>query len=420
MSWIAVRLRAAAGVSVLALLAAGCHGAADVSDRPVKPEGDAGAWQIDYRSPAPDSELNGLVAVSADEAWAVGSTGRPDRRRGSLLHYAAGRWSPAPLPVELRSDPELQAAASGSRDLWIYHREPTPFPPTEGDAGRRDPSCSDGPEQSDGRPSRPVMRWDGARWRRTAVPFLITALRVLSPHQAWAVDCQGVLWHWDGRRWQRTALPVWVGALDASSPDDVWAVGMGMPPDPPNQFAAMHYDGHSWQRTRLPEHRFSRNGTLPGETSTLGYVRALAADDVWVLGEHTWEPEDEAAVDPPFEYFFLHWDGHRWKRAAYPPRAAHSAAIQPVASDGSGGLVLGAWLRRTPTGRYLGIDAPPQVEGWTNTGVEPAGRQWLLLSDLALAPGTHTLFGAGALLSHGRGTNSGSRAVIVRYQAGTS
>ncbi len=135
---------------------------------------------------------------------------------------------------------------------------------------------------------------------------------------------------------------------------------------------------------------------LPGETSTLGYVRALAADDVRALGEHAWILEDETSADPPFEYFFLRWDGHRWQRAAYPPRAAHSAVIQPVAPGGSGGLVLGAWLRRTPTGRYRGIDAPPRVEGWTDTGVEPKRRQWLALPDLALAPGTHTLFGAGA------------------------
>ncbi|WP_431962485.1 hypothetical protein [Actinacidiphila sp. bgisy160] len=368
----------------------------------------------------PDSGLNSLVTVSADEAWAVGSMGKPDHRRGSLLHYAAGRWSPAQLPVELRGDPELKAAASGPHDLWIYRRESMPYPPFEVEARRRYPPPSEGPEQPDGGRPRPAMRWDGKRWHRIPVPFRIATLRVLSSRDAWAVDCLGVLWHWDGRRWQRTELPVRVRDLDASSPDNVWAVGMRMALTPPYQVMAMHYDGHSWERTGLPEHRFTRNGALPGETSTLGYVRVLAADDVWALGAHTWEPEDEAPTDPPFEHFLMHWDGHRWKSSAYPPRAAHDAVIQPVAPDGSGGLVLGAWLRHTPTGRYLGIDAPPRVEGWTNTGVEPSKRQWLSVSDLAAAPGTHTLFGAGTLLSPEGTANSGSRAVIVRYRAGAA
>jgi hypothetical protein len=259
------------------------------------------------------------------------------------------------------------------------------------------------------------MRWDGNHWHRTAAPYPITTLRVLSPRDAWAVDCQGALQHWDGRRWQRTALPIWVCDLDASSPDDVWAVGTRVPSAAPNQLAAMRYDGHGWQQTLLPEHRFTRNGTLPGEISTLDHVRVLAADDVWAVGAHTWEPEDEEPTDPPFEDFFLHWDGHRWKSAPYPPSPAFGSAIQPVVPDGSGGLVLGAWLRRTAAGRYLGIDAPSGVEGWTATEAKPLRRQWLWLTDLAAAPGTHTLFGVGALVSHERST-----AVVVRYRAGVS
>ncbi|WP_333736054.1 hypothetical protein [Streptomyces sp. IBSBF 2806] len=155
----------------------------------------------------PCSQLNGLVTVSADEGWAVGSTGEPARRRGGLLHRAAGRRSPAPWPVELRGDPDQEVVASGSHDVWIRHREPAPFPPAEGEAVRQDPPLPDSPERSDGRPTRPVMRWEGERRHRTAVPFSITALRVPSPHDVRAVDGQGALWHRDGRRRQRTAPP---------------------------------------------------------------------------------------------------------------------------------------------------------------------------------------------------------------------
>ncbi|WP_041818765.1 hypothetical protein [Streptomyces davaonensis] len=358
MSRLPLGLRAAAAVLGLTLLAAGCSSGPDLSDRSIKPRGDGGAWQIDYRSPVSDSGLNGLVAVSAEEAWAVGRTGKSNHERGSLLHYTAGNWSSVPLPVELRGEPELRVAASGPQDVWIYRREPTSVPQTEVEARRQRSSPAQGAEQPDGRRPSPAMRWDGKRWHRMAAPFPIATLRVLSPRNAWAVDCEGDLWHWDGRHWQRTRLPIWVRDLDASSPDNVWAVGMRVPATPPYQFAAMHYDGHSWQQTRLPEHRFTQNGMLPGETSTLGYVRVLAADDVWALGAHTWDPEDEAPTDPPFERFLLHWDGHRWKSVAYPPRTAYDDVLQPVAPDGSGGLVLGTWLRRTATGRYLGIDAP--------------------------------------------------------------
>ncbi|MCQ9133115.1 hypothetical protein [Streptomyces hilarionis] len=412
--------RAAAALLALALAlpVAGCdRGGSGSSDGPDKPKGNAGAWHIDYRSPEPDAELNGLTAVSADEAWAVGSIGKPDHRnRSLLLHRVGGRWSPVQPPAELRRDPQLQAAASGPHDVWIHHQDPAPLPPTEATADRRYRPLPDGADGPDGPSPLPVMRWDGERWRRIPVPFPITTLRVVSPRRAWAVDDHGALWGWDGRTWKRTGLPLWVGALDASSPDDVWAVGTRLTTDPPNQVAALHYDGRRWRQTRLPEYRFARDRVLPGETSTLGYVRALAADDVWALGSHTWEPEDETATDPPFEHFFLHWDGRRWQRAPHPPAAAHSAAVQPLASDGAGGLVLGAWLRRTSAGRYLGIDAPPGVEGWTETKVKPSERQWLSLSGLALAPGTHTLFGAGALLSHEGSTDRDSRAVVVSYR----
>ncbi|MGW2820355.1 hypothetical protein ACWC24_05035 [Streptomyces sp. NPDC001443] len=164
----------------------------------------------------------------------------------------------------------------------------------------------------------------------------LDSLVAVSADEAWAVDDQGVLWHWDGSRRRRTWLPIRVVDLDAASPDNVWAVGTRMPRRPPNQLAAMRYDGHGWQQTRLPEHRFTRNGMLPGEIGTIDYVRVLAAGDVWARGAHTWQPEEEEATDPP------------------------------------------------------------QVEDWTEADVDPVKRQWLSLSEPAVMPGTPPFSGPGA------------------------
>src|SRR5258705_6948966 len=81
--------------------------------------------------------------------------------------------------------------------------------------------------------------------------------------------------HWDGTRWRAVAQPIPIGALAdvaAIAADDVWAVGND------NLVAVTEYwDGSAWTVVPAP----SPTGAL------LSSVTALAPNDVWSAGQYS-------------------------------------------------------------------------------------------------------------------------------------
>ena len=113
------------------------------------------------------------------------------------------------------------------------------------------------------------------------------------------------------------------------SGDDVWAVGFRETGSdgPMSQPAAMHWDGEDWKQAETPEYHFP-DPAPPEETASLDSVAAVSGDEVWAVGNHTFN-HGEGGPEPEEEKILLRWDGGKWKKA---PAAAADKATAETAS----------------------------------------------------------------------------------------
>jgi hypothetical protein len=373
---------------------------------------DSSRWRLDYVSASRDADVFDIAAVSKDEGWALSTEKRKDDSEDSfLLHRKGATWRHAELPTPLRSEGGTlaggQLEASGPDNVWLF-----------GDVGK------------DG--GAGALRWDGHRWRRTAVDFYARDVEVVAPDDVWALDASSdgpVAHHWDGTRWTEHPLPTdYVGWLSASGPDDVWAVGDARE-DPSDedvrhrrQPAIVHFDGKKWRQVTTPEYHSPK--PKPQEKAILTEVVALSRDDAWAFGLHGYTGETGSQeFDTAFA---LHWDGSRWRKA---PKALDSSGetsrhlAVSATGDGAGGLVLGSMLgseqHRATDGTRRVIKDPEPVAGRSGKITEEDRRQHFQLHDLQLVPGTRTVWAVGAVgIPLYRGDASFGRGAIVSYSTG--
>jgi hypothetical protein len=257
------------------------------------------------RSGAPGrtySELYGVSARTASDAWAVGH----EYRRSIAIHWDGNAWARTntPPPSHDEDQDTLKAVTAISPDnAWAVGRT----------------RLSGG-----GNYAPLVEHWTGHAWTKTPVklPYhatdgIFNGVSAVSASDVWAVgDVAGqstepLLEHWTGTKWHpvtkiRGAAGVHLSVLDAvsaRSADDVWAVGGGSD-DSGYISQILHYDGHTWRYIPSP------SGDL--SISQLFGVSAISADDVWAAG-FTWG-----------DFFYaghtmtLHWNGHEWSRVPSP------------------------------------------------------------------------------------------------------
>lgn len=149
-------------------------------------------------SPSPATccanELDGAVALSAHNAWAVGTYTDPEtsRLRPLILHWSDTGWHRMKAPTG-----RALSAVDGtrSRNVWAVGRS----------GGRHRKTLT--------------LHWDGTGWSRIASPnpsssrVELNGLSVRLASDVWAVDnyvdeATGVwktlILHWNGVRWSRT------------------------------------------------------------------------------------------------------------------------------------------------------------------------------------------------------------------------
>lgn len=261
------------------------------------------------------SNLRAVAAIAADDAWAVGGTGRV----GLIEHWDGVRWSVVPSPkVNLVDTTLVGVAGTGPDDAWavgaggdwgigavIEHWDGkgwtiSPIP----DVGHRYTSAESVSASSSTdawvvgqRWDRALtLHWDGNAWRAVESPR-IRAQRLLSvvdlgPGDAWAVGAtyrnvngagpaHALVEHWDGTRWRAVRLPVlpptsWLGQVSASGPKDVWATGWGARADGTEVPLALHFDGSRWVSLDPP---------APGPST--GWYEGLSATSgtTWLVGQ---------------------------------------------------------------------------------------------------------------------------------------
>ncbi len=275
-----------------------------------------------------------------------------------------------------------------------------------------------------GGPSAPIAaHWDGRRWRAVALPpgltGFIRAASASSPRSIWAVNYFGsYLLHWNGRHW--TVGRRWRGSQTATSVvaisrSDVWAFGAGSKPQ------AWQYNGTSWRRrhgpaatvvqasahgrdsiwaiaqgrrgreiVRYDDGRWTRVRVGAALAKmTLADILAVSRSSVWVSG----------TTASGSGLIVAHRDGGRWRRftAPWPVRPERFAA------DGHGGIWIPTVTGTLTSTRWV-LHLSPSGR-WTRTSF--AAGPGSSVGDLALIPGTRSLWASGGLL---RGT-SGDAAV---------
>ncbi|MEV6040751.1 hypothetical protein AB0L65_57255 [Nonomuraea sp. NPDC052116] len=363
----------------------------------VTPTAGGSGWRYAYISEHEhaDSNLTDVIATGRKDAWAVGVDD------GSLLvlRYDGSRWRQVDPPRglgELPSDARVLAAASAPDNVWL-------LVPTISSADGMDTDTT-------------AVRWDGSRWRKIPGKLETVAdLEVFAPDDVWTV--YGVerrhARRWDGRVWRKVRLPAEAESISGTGPSDLWAVGArysgpGITRDEGSQPAAMHWDGRSWRLVSTPTYAFAAPKPPEGGAG-LYSVLALAAGDVWAVGEHTFnhgEVDTEPDDPPPV---LLHWDGRQWTRRKAP---TFGYCCPLPAPDRSGGILLavgspglGDSWRLSPDGRRTGVRRLPFIPG------QKRDRRMFALEALAGMPGPRTVWAVGSVA-----VGDDGRAVIARYR----
>jgi hypothetical protein len=261
------------------------------------------AWQP-ASVPAGAGALTGISAVSANDIWALGYTGKYDSYPGGAdehplaFHWDGTGWTATPAPATAGPARYLGVAAVAANDVWAV--------------GAIDSST----------PQSLLAHWDGAAWRAVAHPDLtgrqyLTAVAAAGPNAVWAAGYfypaadpnsrgQVALERWDGQQW-RVVYSAAAGTLEGlalAGPDDVWVTGARAIPIGPTLVLTAHWNGTAWQETPDRPNQAYNNATR-GITA--------APNDVWTVGDSP-TGDREGNSQPRIE----HWDGQTWSRLAGP------------------------------------------------------------------------------------------------------
>jgi hypothetical protein len=205
--------------------------------------------------------LSGVSAVSATDAWAVGSNGAA---QNMILHWDGTSWAKAAVPATTNAIPQAVSADSAD-DAWAV-------------------GLTSGGTSS----TMLVLHWDGTSWATVATPATgkpfnaLNGVSAVSATDVWAVGDYGTLTvtkslalHWNGSTWAQTPLPplhgIYLSSVDALSASDVWAAGEYGAADAPKSLV-LHWDGTGWSVVSSPH-----VGLLHG-------VSALSATGAWAVG----------------------------------------------------------------------------------------------------------------------------------------
>jgi hypothetical protein len=190
------------------------------------------------RSPSPDRDttaLWGVVAVSPEDAWAVGASAK-----GALIdHWDGHRWHEEQLYLPNRSLWSIDAVAKD--DIWAVGME--------GDTDD---------------PGPVIEHWDGAHWEKTvtppapnAYPYALASVSAIAANDVWAVGAAitdpsseaatPIVLRWDGTSWRVVPWPMrgdgFLGSVSAVSDTDVWVAGGTGDDDAP---LVARWDGRRW------------------------------------------------------------------------------------------------------------------------------------------------------------------------------
>ncbi len=233
-----------------------------------------GKWSV-VPSPNPNvvpSGLSGVAAVSANDVWAVGSSGS-QRSGGQTLieHWDGAHWQivKSPSPGS-RYNTLYGVTAVSVTNVWAvgYYVNASQVTQTL------------------------IEHWNGTQWSVVKSPSPASvnnelfSVAAVSARNVWAVGFsttntsdQTLIEHWNGSSWRVVKSPSPGSGDDlrdvaAVSASDVWAAGYTFNSSS-IQTLVEHWNGTSWQVVKSPN-----VGTSPAFSG----VAAVSANDVWSVG----------------------------------------------------------------------------------------------------------------------------------------
>ncbi len=221
-----------------------------------------------------------------------------------------------------------------------------------------------------------ALWWNGRRWAvKGTIHDVLDDVVALSATNVWAFGTatfpgEAGAWHYNGHSWQRVSSGSGLSGGGAASAGSIWAFGGKN---------VAHWNGHRWSKTSVASLLPSGSLSDPGVTG----IVVRSASNVWAVGTGGRQDEGGPVV-------VLHYNGHRWSRAAIDTGAGDPVTAD-VAADGPNDLwipVPGFDGRASVMLRYAGGRIRP-------AGQPRPGSEMSVLS-VAAVPGSGRALGGGA------------------------
>ena len=157
--------------------------------------------KVSTPTPGTESSLAGVSDASPSDAWAVGMYGVSTEAKTLTLHWNGTTWrqvsAPGPgqgMPSSVPVNELAAVAVTSSSNVW---------------------SAGDYTVPSNAGQAAMTVRWNGTKWARVANPggtvySFLTGISMVSPSDGWAVGRndgtrQVIILHWNGTKWTQAS-----------------------------------------------------------------------------------------------------------------------------------------------------------------------------------------------------------------------
>lgn len=240
--------------------------------------------------------LSGIVAIAANNIWAVG--GYNDASNASLTlieHWNGTSWNVVPSPNVPSVGNGLAAiSAVSATDIWAVGT-------VSGNSGYQ----------------TLIEHWNGSAWSIKSKLLIgqLAAVAAIASNNVWAVgsvsstnNIQTLIEHWNGSTWgivSSSGPGLAINRLNgvaAIAANNIWAVGEDTNSSAPSaEFNPLivHWNGVKWSVVNSP---------LQGTSDLLNGIVAVSSSSIWAVGDY------RSGIDPMGPYFTLieHWNGTTW------------------------------------------------------------------------------------------------------------
>jgi hypothetical protein len=323
-------------------------------------------WSI---VPSPNAgivpKLMSVVAISANDVWAVGWTGGKSGPVTLTQHWDGSTWSVVPSPNPSATDNFLWGVTTlATNNVWAVGE----FNATGGNQQTL------------------FLQWNGTAWEQVpgdnsgpnGVQFFLRAVSAISASEIWAVgnNSHTLAEHWNGTSWSMVSTPNAgtgdniVKAVSGSGSNDIWEVG--------------YYAFGTWKQTLIEHWNGIQWSIVPSPNTNnrlneLNGVVAISSSNAWAVGSAS----SGNALDQIT--LILHWNGTVWGIIPSPsPGTLGLNALYAVAGNSANDV----WAVGSFTN--IGEFAQTLIVHWDGTS-------WEVIPSANVPGANNELFGAVAL-----------------------